>query len=77
LVYQQDEDKVTAPAYSLINLRFSWLNTKGDLSMSAYIKNAADKRFDIGAVSIGDTLGNFNRVYGEPRMYGVTVRKTF
>lgn len=76
-VYLQDKDKVTAPAYSLINLRLSWQNSDGDLSLSAYIKNATDKRFDIGAVSIGDTLGNFNRVYGEPRMYGVSMLKSF
>lgn len=77
LVYQQDKDKVTASAYSLVNLRLTWQNIEGDLSLSAYIKNAADERFDIGAVSIGDTLGNFNRVYGEPRMYGVSMRKLF
>ena len=66
-----------ADAYVLFDARLSWTHPRDDLSISAYVKNLTDERYEIGAVSAGDSIGTFTSVLGEPRMYGVEVRKTF
>ena len=66
-----------ADAYVLLDARVSWSNHEDDLSIAAYVKNLTDERYEIGAVSAGDSIGTFTSVLGEPRMYGVEVRKTF
>lgn len=66
-----------ADAYVLLDARLSWSNPEDDLSIAAYVKNLTDERYDIGAVSAGDSIGTFTSVLGEPRMYGVELRKTF
>ena len=66
-----------ADAYVLLDARVSWSNPEDDLSIAAYVKNLTDERYEIGAVSAGDSIGTFTSVLGEPRMYGVEVRKTF
>ncbi|WP_414729734.1 TonB-dependent receptor [Zhongshania aliphaticivorans] len=68
---------VYADDYILLDARLSWTNINDDLSIAAYVKNLTDERYDIGAVATGESLGTFARVLGEPRFYGVEVRKTF
>jgi outer membrane receptor protein involved in Fe transport len=63
--------------YVLLDARLSWTNNNDDLSIAVYGKNLTDERYDIGAVATGESLGTFARVLGEPRIYGVEVRKTF
>ncbi|MGJ8687269.1 MAG: TonB-dependent receptor domain-containing protein, partial [Spongiibacteraceae bacterium] len=76
-IAQQNRDLVYADAYALVDLRLSWENVEGDLSVAAYVKNAADKRYYIGAVATADTLGTFVTAMGDPRLFGVELRKTF
>lgn len=76
-VHKEDSSKAVSDAFTLVNLRFSWMSPEGDMDAALFVKNAADERYDIGAVAIGSTLGTHNRVYGAPRTYGLELRKTF
>lgn len=76
-VGKENRDFVYADAYALVDLRLGWQNIEGDLSVAAYVKNATDKRYDIGAVATADTLGTFVTASGDPRLFGVELRKTF
>ncbi len=74
---QENSDTAMADAYTLFDARFTWRNNEDDLSVSLFGKNITDERFLIGAVAIGDSLGTFTQTLGEPRFYGVEMRKTF
>lgn len=76
-VRHSNPEGVYSEAYTLVDLRLNWQNNDGDLSMAAYIKNATDERFNIGAVATGDSIGTFTEALGDPRFYGVEVRKVF
>lgn len=76
-VGKTDPDLVYIDAYTLLDLRLSWQNPDGDLSVAVYVKNATDKRYDIGSVATADTLGTFVTALGDPRLFGVELRKTF
>ena len=66
-----------ADAYVLFDARLSWSNNADDLSIAAYVKNLTDERYDIGAVAAGDSIGTLTTVLGDPRTYGIELRKTF
>ncbi|WP_289083641.1 TonB-dependent receptor [uncultured Spongiibacter sp.] len=66
-----------ADAYVLFDARLSWSNDADDLSVAAYVKNLTDERYDIGAVAAGDSIGTLTTVLGDPRTYGIELRKTF
>jgi len=55
----------------------SWNDPMSDLRVSAYVKNLADKRYDIGAVGTAESLGTFTRALGDPRTFGIELRKEF
>ena len=76
-VRHTNPEGVYADAYTLVDARLSWTNNDDDLSVSAYIKNATDERYEIGAVATGDSIGTFAQALGDPRFYGVEVRKSF
>ena len=61
----------------LLMRMLSWTGDDESLSIAAYVKNLTDERYDIGAVSAGDSIGTFTSVLGDPRTYGVELRKTF
>ena len=74
---KQDNSLAYADAYILYDARVSWTGDDESLSLAAYVKNLTDERYDIGAVSAGDSIGTFTSVLGDPRTYGIEVRKTF
>lgn len=74
---RKDSDTANADAYLLVDARFTWRNNDNDLTISLFGKNITDERFLIGSVAIGDSLGTFTQTLGEPRFYGVEMRKTF
>ncbi|CAA0110665.1 Pesticin receptor [Zhongshania aliphaticivorans] len=73
---KQDKSLAYADAYFLYDARVSWTGDDEDLTISAYVKNLTDERYDIGAVSAGDSIGTFTSVLGDPRTYGLELRKT-
>tara|TARA_R100000687_G_scaffold31023_1_gene25887 strand:+ start:437 stop:2998 length:2562 start_codon:yes stop_codon:yes gene_type:complete len=74
LAGRKDKDLAYSEPYSLLGARISWLSPSEDLSVTLYGKNLLDKRYFFGT-SVGDSLGTFNRLIGEPRTYGLIVRK--
>ncbi len=76
-VRHTNPEGVYSDAYTLFDARVTWNNNEDDLSISAYVKNATDERYDIGAVATGDSIGTFAQALGNPRFYGVELRKTF
>ncbi len=76
-VRESNRKGVYADAYTTVDARINWQNNDGDLNISAYIKNLTDERYFIGAVATGDSIGNFSQALGEPRFFGVEVRKQF
>ena len=70
-----NRDAVYAPSRTLVDFRLNWQNNEGDLNVAAYIKNLTDERYFIGAVATGDSIGTFTQAIGEPRMYGIEIRK--
>ena len=64
-------------AFTQIDARLSWQNNNGDLNVAAFVKNLTDERYIIGTASVSDSVSTFNQTYGDPRRYGIQVRKTF
>ncbi len=64
-------------AFTQIDARVSWQSESGDLTVAAFVKNLTDERYIIGTASVSDSVSTFNQTYGDPRRYGVQVRKTF
>lgn len=76
-VEDTNPEGVYADAYTLVDARFTWINNADDLSVAAFVKNATDERYEIGAVATGDSIGTFAQALGNPRFYGIEVRKSF
>lgn len=76
-VAKRNPGLVYADDYMLVDLRLSWSNRENDLNIAAYVKNATDERYDIGAVATGESLGTYAQALGDPRFYGVEVFKRF
>lgn len=76
LAGRENRDLAFSEPYSLVGARFTWTDGEGNLAITVYGKNLLDKRYFFGT-SVGDSLGTFNRLIGEPRTYGLTVRQQF
>jgi outer membrane receptor protein involved in Fe transport len=75
--YKEDKDLAGQPAFELVDTRITWSNTNQDLSVTAYMKNVFDERYNLGVASVGDSVATYFQAYGEPRRYGLEIRKTF
>ncbi|WP_372763704.1 TonB-dependent receptor [Litorivivens sp.] len=75
--FEQSTELAGQPAFTLLDARFTWMNPDGDLTVSLWAKNLADKRYRIGVVAVADSSGTFNESWGEPRMLGIDVRRQF
>ena len=66
------------PSYGLLGLRADWGKINGTaLSASVFVTNLADKVYRVANEDLYTTIGTSTTVYGEPRMYGVTVKYQF
>jgi len=66
------------PSYGLLGLRGDWEKINGSaLSASVFVTNLADKVYRAANEDLYTTIGTSTTVYGEPRMYGVTLRFQF
>jgi iron complex outermembrane recepter protein len=61
------------PSRQLLNLDLGWKSNSNGLRLSAYLKNAFDKRWLLGAYDNTTSAGNIQEVYGDPRTFGVAV----
>lgn len=65
---------VSQPSYGLLNGRISWHIESQNLDISVFGKNLTDKHYIVSAFS----AGVYNGVnIGDPRTFGIQVRKTF
>jgi len=68
----------TMPSYGLLGLRADWDKIWGTgLSASAFMTNVADKAYRVANEDLYTTIGTSTTVYGEPRMYGASLRFQF
>lgn len=75
--FEKDIDLAGQRAYSVVDLRLTWADNDGDLNIAAFVKNATDERYQVGIASVADSTATYFRTFGEPRMYGLEIRKTF
>lgn len=61
----------TESAYTLVNLRASYVTASGHASFSVWVKNITDEEYRIYAIQVPG-LGFSQSMVGEPRWFGVT-----
>ena len=66
------------PSYGLLGLRADWQKIGGTgLGASLFMTNVADKVYRVANEDLFTTIGTSTTVYGEPRMFGVSLRYQF
>jgi iron complex outermembrane receptor protein len=66
------------PAYTLVNGRLTWKNSKDDLEISAEVTNIFNKYYFLTTLDLtGAGIGNASAQPGRPRQWAVTVKKSF
>lgn len=64
-------------SYGLLNARLSWESVMGsNFDLSVWGTNLTDETYELGGYPI-DSLGFASSVYGEPRMYGASIKYSF
>ena len=73
-----DVPGITIPSYGLANLRLDWYEAFGSgFDLSVFLNNATDEDYRIANNALYDSAGYAVTQYGEPRMWGASVRFTF
>jgi iron complex outermembrane receptor protein len=63
------------PGYSLINARLDWSEIMGSgFSANLFVRNLTKKKYFVGGLSQGASLGENAAAPGRPRMYGLEVK---
>ncbi len=71
-------DALIAPSYDLVNARIDWNGIMGSkLDLGVFVKNLFDKNYIVANGTANPNLGYFSAMYGDPRMYGATLRYNF
>lgn len=66
------------PSYGLLGLRADWEHVWGsNVDASLFATNVTDRDYRIANEDLYSTLGTATTVYGEPRMFGASVRCQF
>jgi iron complex outermembrane receptor protein len=78
LADRQDEDTLSQDHYTLANARLSWFNHDEKLSVTGFVNNLTDRKYQVhgrpnGAVG----SGQYVITYGDPRTVGVSVTSRF
>lgn len=71
------QNTVRQPAYGLLSARIGYAFTDSGLSVAVFGRNLTDKVYASSGATYETSLGINRLVTGEPRTYGVTVKKTF
>lgn len=74
-----DDPYATRPSYGLLNLSLSWDSIFGSgLDARAFMTNATNKTYLVSApLGYSTSTGTPAAIYGEPRMYGLSLRYRF
>jgi iron complex outermembrane receptor protein len=63
------------PAYGLLNMRLDWESIAGsDVTLSVYGTNMTDEEYRVTSNATYNTTGLVGAAFGDPRMYGVSLR---
>lgn len=66
------------PSYGLLGLRADWEHVFGsELDLAVFGTNVTDKVYRVANEDLYSTIGTSTTVYGEPRMYGASIRYRF
>lgn len=66
------------PGYTLLNLRLEWSEMFGsNVSLAGYMRNAFDRKFIVGGLPTGATIGLNTAVPGAPRKFGMEATINF
>ncbi|MCU6455549.1 TonB-dependent receptor plug domain-containing protein [Sphingomonas sp. A2-49] len=66
------------PAYGLLNLRLDWTDALGSrIDLGAFVTNATNKVYYQSELDFYNATGLSVATFGEPRMYGLSVRRAF
>ncbi len=66
------------PGYGLLNLRAELREIGGTgLDLAVFASNVTNKTYILGGLPLGSPLGFESSIYGEPRMYGLSVKYRF
>jgi iron complex outermembrane recepter protein len=76
-VYYTDVVAVGQKAYSLVNARVTWNAPQGDWSVSLFGNNLTDEYYFNGKLSLVSILGFEQGNPGEPREWGLSVKRRF
>ena len=65
-------------SFGVVNARIDWKSVlRSAFGLSAFVTNATNKVYRVGQYSNYATDGRITSFYGEPRMFGVSVRYDF
>jgi iron complex outermembrane receptor protein len=72
------EPESIVPGQGLLNVGLDWANIGGsNFSGQIFVRNLLDEDYIVGVLSLQNALGLTTRTYGEPRMYGLTLKYKF
>lgn len=76
---EREDPGAWSDGYELINLSLEWNSIMSSrIDARAWVTNATDKTYTISEyVGLSQSTGFTNTVYGEPRMYGLSLRYRF
>lgn len=72
-----NDEIVSQDGYSILNLRAGLGWTEHGVNVDVFMTNVTDEVAAVEGLTVGAPFGSNSRAYNKPRMYGVTVRKTF
>jgi outer membrane receptor protein involved in Fe transport len=73
----QNEAESSFDDYTLWNARIGWISPEARYEAALYGTNLTDEEYYFGAAAVADSVGNFMRTLGLPRMYGLELRYNF
>jgi len=66
------------PAYGLLNVRLALADIGGSgLEASLFANNLTNNSYILGGFPLGDAIGFDSVLYGEPRMFGASLKYSF
>lgn len=72
------EPESRVPGQGLLNATINWENIAGSpISGQVFVRNLLNEDYIVGVLSLQNALGLTTRTYGEPRMFGLTLKYAF
>lgn len=77
--HPKDDPNAWIKSYDILNLSAEWNGIMGsNFDLRAFVNNATDKTYKVfGYIGLQQSTGFVTATYGEPRMYGVSLRYRF